>query len=89
MKKFLVLAIAAVALAGCNSTSQSDRALGGAAIGAGAGALVGAATGGGTRAVLTGAAVGAAGGAIIGSATTPKRCWVRDDYGRRHRVACP
>lgn len=76
-------------LAACSTTSQSDRALGGAAIGAGAGALIGAATGGGTGAVVTGAAVGAAGGAIVGAATTPKRCWVRDDYGRRHRVACP
>jgi hypothetical protein len=45
MKKFLVLAVAAVALAGCNSDSRTDRTLGGAAIGAGTGALIGAATG--------------------------------------------
>lgn len=89
MKKLLILAVAAVALAGCNTNSQTDRALGGAAIGAGAGAIVGAATGGGTGAALTGAAVGAAGGAIVGAATTPKRCWARDGYGRRYRVACP
>ncbi|NLH83281.1 MAG: bacteriocin [Phyllobacteriaceae bacterium] len=89
MIKYLAPLAIALALAGCSTTSQSDRALGGAAIGAGAGALVGAATGGGTGAVLTGAAIGGAGGAIVGAATTPKRCWARDEYGRRHRVACP
>lgn len=89
MKKFIVLAVAALALAGCDTTSRSDRTLGGAAIGAGAGALVGAATGGGTGAVLTGAAIGGVGGAVIGNATTPKRCWARDSYGHRYRVACP
>jgi len=89
MKKFLVLAVAALALAGCNTNSQTDRTLGGAAIGAGTGALIGAATGGGGRAVATGALIGGAAGAVIGNATTPKRCWARDDYGRRYRVACP
>jgi uncharacterized protein YcfJ len=89
MKKFLVLAVAAVALAGCNSDSRSDRTLGGAAIGAGTGALIGAATGGGANAALTGAAIGGVAGAVVGNATTPRRCWARDGYGRRYRVACP
>ncbi len=89
MKKFLVLAVAAVALAGCNTNSQTDRTLGGAALGAGAGALIGAATGGGGRAVATGALIGAGTGAVVGAATTPRNCWARDDYGRRYRIACP
>ena len=89
MIKFVAPLAGALALAGCSTTSQTDRTLGGAAIGAGAGALIGAATGGGTGAVLTGAAIGGAGGAIVGAATTPKRCWARDSYGHRYRVACP
>lgn len=89
MIKFVAPLAVALALAGCSTTSQTDRTLGGAAIGAGAGALIGAATGGGTGAVLTGAAIGGAGGAIVGSATTPKACVARDSYGRRYRVECP
>ena len=89
MIKFIAPIALAVTLAACSTTSQSDRALGGAAIGAGAGALIGAATGGGTGAVLTGAAIGGAGGAIVGAATAPKACVARDSYGRRYRVACP
>ena len=89
MKKFLVLAVAAVALAGCSSDSRTDRTLGGAAIGAGTGALIGAATGGGANAALTGAAIGGVAGAVVGNATTPKNCVARDAYGRRYYVACP
>ena len=89
MKKFLVLVVATAALAGCNSNSQTDRTLGGAAIGAGTGALIGAATGGGGSAVATGALIGGATGAVVGSATTPRRCVAYDDYGRRYRVPCP
>lgn len=79
----------ALMLAACSTTSQTDRTLGGAAIGAGTGALIGAATGGGSGAVLTGAAIGGMGGAVVGAATTPKNCIARDRYGRRYRVACP
>ena len=89
MKTFLALAAVAVALAGCNTSSQTDRTLGGAALGAGTGALIGAATGGGGRAVATGALIGAGTGAVLGAATTPKHCVAYDDYGRRYRVACP
>lgn len=49
-----------------------QRALGGAAIGAGSGALIGAAAGGGHGAAI-GALVGGAGGAALGAATTPQR----------------
>ncbi|MCE1237526.1 MAG: bacteriocin [Hyphomicrobiales bacterium] len=89
MLKIVAPIALALALAACSTTSQTDRTLGGAAIGAGTGALIGAATGGGSSAVLTGAAIGGMGGAVIGAATTPKNCWARDSYGRRYRVACP
>lgn len=51
--------------------NPGQRALGGAAIGAGSGALIGAAAGGGQGAAI-GALVGGAGGAAIGAATTPQ-----------------
>jgi len=79
----------ALTLAACSTTSQTDRTLGGAAIGAGAGALIGAATGHGPGATLAGAAIGAGTGAVVGAATTPKNCVARDRYGRRYYVACP
>lgn len=87
MLKIIVPLCAVLVLAGCNSDSQSDRALGGAAIGAGAGALIGGAAGG-WRGAAVGAAVGGVGGAAVGAATTPKKCWYRDDYGRRYRDVC-
>ena len=89
MLKIVAPIALALTLAACSTTSQTDRTLGGAAIGAGTGALIGAATGGGSSAVLTGAALGGMGGAVIGAATTPKNCVARDRYGRRYRVACP
>ena len=89
MLKIVAPIALALTLAACSTTSQTDRTLGGAAIGAGTGALIGAATGGGSSAVLTGAALGGMGGAVIGAATTPKNCIARDRHGRRYRVACP
>ena len=89
MIKLLAPIAIALTVAACSTTSQTDRTLGGAAIGAGAGALIGAATGGGTSAALAGAAIGGMGGAVVGAATTPKNCVTRDAYGRRYRVACP
>lgn len=56
-----------IALAACGHT-PGERALSGAAIGAGSGAAIGAATGG---TAATGAAIGAGVGAIAGAATTP------------------
>ena len=69
-----LIAPAAIALllglAACNPYDPGQRALGGAAIGAGTGAAIGAAAGGGTGAAI-GAGAGAAVGAITGVATTP------------------
>lgn len=63
----------ALALAGCTDPySPGQRALGGGALGAGAGALIGGAAGGGSGA-LTGAVIGGAVGALGGAATTPQR----------------
>ncbi len=66
-----VLAAAAVGLAACNPYDPGQRALGGAAIGAGAGAAIGAAAGGGPGAA-TGALIGGGVGAIGGVVTTPQ-----------------
>ncbi len=59
-----------LSLAACNPYDPGQRALGGAAIGAGGGALLGAAVGGNPA---TGALIGGAVGAIGGAATTPHR----------------
>ena len=82
MKKILLASTFALALAGCGST-QSDRALTGAALGGVAGAAIGGAATGSGGGALAGAAIGAAGGAAVGAATTPRynRCYI-DDYGR-------
>lgn len=78
----------AIALAGCNTNSQSQRTLGGAAIGAGGGALIGAAAGGGRGAAI-GAVAGGVTGALIGRATTPNNCIYQDRNGRRFTARCP
>ena len=66
-------------LAGCG-TDPGDRAVSGAAIGAGAGAIIGAATG----TAATGAAIGALGGAAIGAATDPCDLDLGAPYWRDH-----
>jgi osmotically inducible lipoprotein OsmB len=66
-------------LSGCG-TDPGDRAVSGAAIGAGAGAIIGAATG----TAATGAAIGALGGAAIGAATDPCDLNLGDPYWRDH-----
>lgn len=65
----VVLAVAALSLGACGHR-QSDRALSGAAIGAGAGAVGGAILGGDP---VTGAFIGGAGGAAVGAFTDPKQ----------------
>ena len=76
MKKFLatcaVLSVTGIMLAGCNS--PGERALGGAAIGAGGGALLGQAIGGNTGATVAGAVFGGLAGAMIGAGTAPGEC---------------
>ncbi|PVB61708.1 lipoprotein [Labrenzia sp. 011] len=89
MKKIFVIAAAAALLAGCQSQSQTDRALVGGGLGAATGAIIGAAAGGGVGPALVGAAIGGAGGAIVGGATAPKNCVAYDQYGNPYRVACP
>lgn len=89
MKKLLLVAAAAVFLAGCQSSSTRDRALVGGGLGAATGAIVGAAAVGGAGPALAGAAIGAAGGALVGAATTPKNCTAYDRNGRPFRVRCP
>ncbi len=66
-------------LSGCG-TDPGDRAVSGAAIGAGAGAIIGAATG----TAATGAAIGAIGGAAIGAATDPCDLDLGAPYWRDH-----
>lgn len=66
-----IMFVAALGLAGCtNPYNPGQRALGGAAIGAGGGALLGAATGGSPA---TGALLGGVVGAAAGALTTPQR----------------
>jgi hypothetical protein len=66
----IVIVASAAGLAGCGYTPE-QRAVNGAAIGAGTGALIGAATHSGVGGVLAGTALGAATGAIIGANTKP------------------
>lgn len=66
-------------LSGCG-TDPGDRAVSGAAIGAGAGAIVGAFTG----TPATGAAIGALGGAAVGAVTNPCDLNLGDPYWRDH-----
>jgi hypothetical protein len=68
----LLVAVLAAGLAGCaNPYDPGQRAIGGAAIGAGAGATLGGLAGGG-RGALTGAMIGGAIGALGGASTTPQ-----------------
>ena len=87
MKK-AICAIALLTLAACNTDSQSQRTIGGAAIGAGSGALVGAAVNGG-RGAAVGAVAGGVAGALVGRATTPNNCIFEDRNGRRFTDPCP
>ena len=93
MKKLLIVAAAGLLLAGCSEYSQSDRALGGAAIGAGGGALIGGLATHSVGGAVVGGVLGGAAGAIVGSATTPRACRARyqdyDGYWHTRRVPCP
>jgi hypothetical protein len=73
LQTLVLVTAAACAISGCaNTYDPGQRALGGAAMGAGAGALIGGVAGGGNGA-LTGALLGGAVGAVGGLATTPER----------------
>lgn len=81
LKKLVLVGAVALTLGAC--TAREERAAGGAAIGAGAGALIGGLATGTGGGALAGAAVGGVAGAVIGAETTPaRRCWV-DSYGYR------
>jgi len=86
MRKTLVMAAIALALAGCASARQ-DRVLGGALVGGGTGAIIGGVAGRSAGAALAGGIVGAAAGAIIADVTRPGWCYYRRHY-RRHYVRC-
>lgn len=79
----MLVALGAVA-AGCTTGSRAGD---GAVVGGLAGAAIGGLAGGSVGAAAIGAGVGAVTGAIIADATTG-RCYWRDQYGRRHYVAC-
>ena len=73
-------ALLAMGLAACGST-QSDRTLSGAGLGAGGGAIIAAATGG---SVGTGAVVGAVVGGVVGATTSSDDIDLGDPVWRRH-----
>jgi len=84
MRHVLILAIAALTLAGCTPTQQ------GAGIGAASGAIIGGVATGNVRGAAVGAAIGGAAGAVIGNvAGRPGQCYYRDAYGRRYVASCP
>lgn len=85
LKAALLAGGLALTLAACTDPySPGQRALGGGAIGAGAGALIGGAAGG-TGGALTGAVIGGAVGAVGGAATTPERPYYRRGGPRYYR----
>ena len=81
MKRLVIGAamISVLALSACG-TNPGDRAVSGAAIGAGTGAIIGAATG----SPAAGAAIGAVGGALVGAATDPCTLNFGDPWWREH-----
>ena len=87
MKKFMIIALTAVGIAGC--TTAEERTAGGALVGAGAGAVVGGAATGTGKGALIGAAVGGAAGAMIGAASTPGYCVYERRDGTRYTARCP
>ena len=88
MRKLLIICVAALALAGCQTVRQ-DRALTGAVIGGVAGTAIGAAAGRSAGGAVAGGLIGAGAGALIGAATAPSGpCYVRTSSGRLKRVRC-
>ena len=90
MKRIFIPALCVIgaALSACSTDSQSDRTIGGGALGAGTGAAIGAIAGGGRGAAI-GAIAGGVGGALIGRATTPNNCVFRRADGSRFYGPCP
>jgi osmotically inducible lipoprotein OsmB len=79
MYKIISIFVVSASLAACQTGDPvSDRAAGGALLGAGAGAVIGGVVSGDAGGALAGAAIGGISGAAIGAATTPS-----PRYGRR------
>ena len=88
MRKMLIVGLAALSLAGCQSVAER-RAASGAVIGGATGAVIGGVAGRSAGAALAGGAIGAVAGGIIGHATSPSEpCYIRTRSGRLRRVAC-
>ena len=87
MTKFLVMAVMALALAGCQ-TARQDRQLNGALIGGGAGALIGGVASNSAGGAVAGGLVGAAAGALIADATRPGRCYYYTRSGHQRYTRC-
>lgn len=87
MKKFIVLGVLALTLAGCQ-TARQDRQLGGALIGGGTGALIGGVATNSAGGAVAGGLLGAAAGAIIADSTRPGRCYTVTRSGYRRYVRC-
>ncbi|MCC6695365.1 MAG: glycine zipper 2TM domain-containing protein [Candidatus Hydrogenedentes bacterium] len=69
----LVAAMLCASMLGCNTTPTQEGAIGGAAVGAGAGAIIGHQSGKAGEGALIGAGVGALGGALIGDQVDEKK----------------
>ncbi len=78
VKKWIVIATTALALAGCNTR---DRTTQGALLGGATGAVVGGVATGSAGGAVAGGAIGAVGGAIIADQTRP-RCYYSRYYER-------
>ena len=87
MVRLILVAVMALALAGCE-TARQDRVLGGTLIGAGSGALIGGLATRTAGGAVVGGLVGAAAGAIIADATRPGYCYYRTKSGHRRYVRC-
>jgi hypothetical protein len=87
MYKLLLVAVMALALAGCE-TARQDRVLGGTLIGGGSGALIGGLATRSAGGAVAGGLIGAAAGAIIADATRPGYCYYRTRSGHRRYVRC-
>jgi len=88
--KVAMVAIAALLVSGCASSSRLERNVTtGALIGGGTGVIVGGVTRGTLGGAFTGGVIGAVAGGLIGAAVTPTyRCYVRTPSGRLRRAWC-
>jgi hypothetical protein len=87
MRKIFVMALMALALAGCQ-TAREDRMLGGALIGGGTGAVIGGVASHTAGGALAGGLIGAVAGAVIADATRPGYCYRVTRSGHRRYFRC-